>query len=144
MTRSKVWLELYPYTREELAPIGFPISLASLPQLVHIFLTSLNAPTAPPEMEPSLSEGDCIEMWLGRYEGMRGLVVKVIEKMVKVNFDLTDREVRVWKTSIIVLEEEDDSAVRHPVLNVPPVARLETRVSKDKRGRLPVAHLISA
>jgi hypothetical protein len=94
-------------------------------------------------MEPSLSEGDCIEMWPGCYEEMRGLVVTVTEKMVKVNFDLTDRDVWVWKTSIVVLEEEDNSEVRHPTLNVPPAASLGTRVSMDERSRFSVPHLIS-
>jgi hypothetical protein len=84
-----------------------------------------------------------MEMWLGRYEGMRGLVVTVTEKMVKVKFDLTDRDVWAWKTSIVVLDKEDNSVVGHPMLNVPPAASLGTRVSEDERGWLQVAHLIS-
>jgi hypothetical protein len=74
---------------------------------------------------------------------MRGLVVKMTGKMVKVKFDLTDRDMWVWKTSIVVLEEEDNCVVGHPVLNAPSVAGLEMRVSEDERGRLPVGHLIS-
>jgi hypothetical protein len=145
MTRSKVWLKLYPFTGKDSCPchVLYYCLESNHPHIVHIFKTSLNAPPAPPEMEPSPSEGDCIEMWLGCYEEMRGLVIKVTEKMVKVKFDLTNCDVWVWKTSIVVLEEEDDSVVGYPVLNVLPVARLGTRVSEDERGWLPVRHLIS-
>jgi hypothetical protein len=145
MRHSKVCLKLYPYTGKDPCPYHVPYYCleSNHPHIVHIFKTSLNAPPAPPEMEPSLSEGDCIEMWLGCYEEMRGLVVKVTEKMVKVKFDLTNLDVWVWKTSIVVLEEEDDSLVGHPTLNVPSAASLGTRASKDELGRLPVAHLVS-
>jgi hypothetical protein len=82
----------------------------------------MHAPPVPPETEPSLSEGDLIEIWLSHYEDIRGLVVKVTKKMVNVKVDLTECDMWVWKTSIVVLEEEVDSVVGHPTFNIPPAA----------------------
>jgi hypothetical protein len=146
MTQCKVWMQLEPFTGEAPCPYHVPhFCSVDMPQLVHIFLTSLNAPPAPPEMALPVDEGERICVCYGRYEGFKGSVVKVTEKMVKVRFDLIfDRKVRVRKTSIAILEDKEDGVSNLPVPFAVPAARGGPRVLVwvvEGVRAIPFAHL---
>jgi hypothetical protein len=121
----KVWLQLDPYTGEAPCPYHVPyfcsLSPTENPQLVHIYLTSLMAPPDSRGMAPDLEEENRVRACYGCHEGYNGSVVRVSEKMVTVRFDhMLWREVRVMKTMVALLEEEDEGPpAPFPVLVVP-------------------------
>jgi hypothetical protein len=108
-TRCRAWLRIIASREPEEDEPFVPF-----PELVHVFRSSLMHSSAP--KKELLKKGDRVHL-VRTYAGLYGSIIRLTPKMVVVKLDYDRGELIVLKTSVTVMDKDDE---RYPVPTGPP------------------------